>query len=1019
VTSILHPDGQLEAFEYAKEGTLLKKTASNGTAVHYTIDCFGRILEEKCISKNGELLYQTSNTYSGFHKTSSTDAAGLTTFFEYDQAGRLIKTICLDKIEILEYDSLGRNSKKREPFQTNREKVSCYEYDFLNRVIEERVEDEQGLVLNKVTYKYDLLGNRAEVREETEAGQSCHITHYNIDKKPLKTIDPEGKETTFSYKYDAINAQGQFVLQTTTTDPLGRQLVITHDALERPVNIKRKDLFNLLLASQDIVYDCKGNVIRLVDHVIVDGEVVREIKTSFAYQEMGKVTRMTLAEGLPEQQITRTKYNRHGEKKSTQKGDGTLLNYSYDALGRLENYAAGCDPAQRFSYHYIYNRRNQPLKVEDQLNGIASEFDYDPRGRLLTETLTTGIAISYEYDLLDRVSAIILPDLSRIEYDYDAANLKQVGRYLGQNLLYAHRYESHDLAGLNVKSLSIDGQTTSRSYDLLKRPLGSENPAFKQLNALYDKGGRLLQYDLQDRAGSIQTIFGYDSSDHLILEESHCRDVYVCDSLHNRLSKNQSACQSNALHQLISNGEYTFSYDLAGNLSTKEKEGEVISYLYDAADRLISIKGSKETHYQYDSFNRRVAKIEGGKTIRYLYAGQDEIGTIDETGEIQELRVLGKGHGAEIGASVAIELQGEIYAPMHDFRGNIVCLTDLDGTPVETYRYSAFGEPSIYNGAGEKIGSSLIGNPWQYSSKRFDPESGFYNFGRRYYDPENGRWITADPAGLGDGPNLYAYLHHHPTYAVDLYGLEEEPYYPLADVDYHDHANNQAVKESDHSEAPIGLLEKLREKKDRMFFCGFSQIAELGIGFVNGIMNSLSEAYTSAKALSEMGSDHFVNFVHNKSTGFVGSDIVRCFFELYFYMKTEAVQNQIDRFRSYFATAGPDAYYYHECHSEGAIVTRNALMRLPEEIRKRIIVLAIAPGAYIDEKYCYRVRHVVSTRDIVPLLDVVGALCNQNTTVRVKPHADAPLFDHPLSSPTYVRFRREGLSNYMEMYGGR
>jgi RHS repeat-associated protein len=50
-------------------------------------------------------------------------------------------------------------------------------------------------------------------------------------------------------------------------------------------------------------------------------------------------------------------------------------------------------------------------------------------------------------------------------------------------------------------------------------------------------------------------------------------------------------------------------------------------------------------------------------------------------------------------------------------------------------------------------------NPWKFSSKRFDPETGFIYFGRRYYDPEIGRLITPDPAGFADGPNLYAYLY--------------------------------------------------------------------------------------------------------------------------------------------------------------------------------------------------------------------------------------------------------------------
>lgn len=44
-------------------------------------------------------------------------------------------------------------------------------------------------------------------------------------------------------------------------------------------------------------------------------------------------------------------------------------------------------------------------------------------------------------------------------------------------------------------------------------------------------------------------------------------------------------------------------------------------------------------------------------------------------------------------------------------------------------------------------------------------------FGYRYYDPEVGRWISPDPAGAIDGPNLYAYARNNPMKYVDYFGL--------------------------------------------------------------------------------------------------------------------------------------------------------------------------------------------------------------------------------------------------------
>jgi RHS repeat-associated protein len=121
------------------------------------------------------------------------------------------------------------------------------------------------------------------------------------------------------------------------------------------------------------------------------------------------------------------------------------------------------------------------------------------------------------------------------------------------------------------------------------------------------------------------------------------------------------------------------------------------------------------------------------------------------------LRILGAGLQAEIGAAIALELQGKTYAPIHDCQGHLVCLIDpLNGQAVESYRYSAFGEEIIFNSQGQQVTDSQVGNPWRFASKRLDPETGWIYFGRRYYDPLIERWTTPDPLSFADGPNLYS-----------------------------------------------------------------------------------------------------------------------------------------------------------------------------------------------------------------------------------------------------------------------
>ncbi len=94
------------------------------------------------------------------------------------------------------------------------------------------------------------------------------------------------------------------------------------------------------------------------------------------------------------------------------------------------------------------------------------------------------------------------------------------------------------------------------------------------------------------------------------------------------------------------------------------------------------------TSYIYDSFNRRLSKTENGRKTDYLYHGQNEIGAIVD-GEVKELRILGNGHGAEVGAAIALELDGNILTPVHDSFGNVIALLDTEGHLVESYRYTS------------------------------------------------------------------------------------------------------------------------------------------------------------------------------------------------------------------------------------------------------------------------------------------------------------------------------------------
>ena len=204
------------------------------------------------------------------------------------------------------------------------------------------------------------------------------------------------------------------------------------------------------------------------------------------------------------------------------------------------------------------------------------------------------------------------------------------------------------------------------------------------------------------------------------------------DSLSNRTKKNDEVCQHNSLNQLIKKDKEELQYDRNGNLI--QRGG--VRYTYDALDRLVKVEanGSVIT-YQYDPFNRRLSKNDQ----LFVYQGESEIGSWIN-GAFQELCLLG-----ETGRSplVALELKAIPYVPLHDITGNIVALLNLQGNVQERYRYTAFGETEILTPSGKQLASSAIANPYQYASKRLDPETGFIAFGLRY---------SAPPSAFGSPP---------------------------------------------------------------------------------------------------------------------------------------------------------------------------------------------------------------------------------------------------------------------------
>jgi len=187
-------------------------------------------------------------------------------------------------------------------------------------------------------------------------------------------------------------------------------------------------------------------------------------------------------------------------------------------------------------------------------------------------------------------------------------------------------------------------------------------------------------------------------------------------------------------------------------------------HLYDNENRLVQVvRGGDTIIYAYDPLGRRIAKSVNSVVTWYVYDGNAILAAYDLSGTVTARYA----HGLNIDEPLAVQ-QGSVKSFYHaDGLGSIVALTNAAGSVVHTYSYDSFG--NIMPSGG-------INQPYTYTAREYDNETGLYYYRARYYDPKAGRFVTRDPIGFEGGDvNLYGYVKNNPISFVDPYGLWRSP----------------------------------------------------------------------------------------------------------------------------------------------------------------------------------------------------------------------------------------------------
>ncbi len=190
---------------------------------------------------------------------------------------------------------------------------------------------------------------------------------------------------------------------------------------------------------------------------------------------------------------------------------------------------------------------------------------------------------------------------------------------------------------------------------------------------------------------------------------------------------------------------------------------ESTTYPWDYKDRLtsVAVPGTGGTiTFKYDPFGRRIQKVAPAGTTNYLYDGANVIEEVDGTGTA--LARYSQGSGVDQPLSDVVGGVAKFYDA--DGLGSITSLADISSSLTDTYTTDSFGKTTASTGTTR--------NPYRYTARDLDSETGLYYYRARYYDPSSGRFLSEDPLRFGGGsPNFFSYVTNNPVNKFDPSGL--------------------------------------------------------------------------------------------------------------------------------------------------------------------------------------------------------------------------------------------------------
>ncbi|WP_458130000.1 RHS repeat-associated core domain-containing protein [Pseudomonas sp. Z2-11] len=808
--------GESERYDYDDQHVILQRQLAGGASFYWEWQGLGPAA--RCV-RHWASFAQMDSHYSWGDDGSVTvrHLDGSQEVYVHDDRARLVRQVDPAGGEQLKaYDQQGRLTAEQDPLGA----VTEYRYDEAGRLV--ALIPPEG---EPTSYEY-----RNGFLHARQRGKAVWTYRRNAQGDVVEAIDPDRHSTRYAYDaqgqllsirypdggthHFVRNSQGQLTEETLPDDS---QRSFSYDTLGRLLT--RKDEHGAIIHYQ---WDAVG---RLLQTTLSTGATRAWSynaygKVTAERDELGRITRYEYADDLhlisrrlnPDGSELKYRYdsarlllteieNESGEKYQlayTPNGlirqetgfDGQRTGYAYDLNGHLlEKTEFGSDGSQRLT---AYQRDSAGRLLRKTLpDGKPVEYRYDALGRLVS--VDDGHwPLAYEYDNQDRLVAEH-QGWATLHYRYDEAGRLTYCRLPDRSTLnYRHLYGGALLAiDLNGQCLTEHRFTGTRERQrqqglLLSDYNYDEQGRLKAQTVWQTQQKQLFWRDYSYSAnGNLATLsdtrnrraYHYDPQDRLLrIDYAHSQppEHFSHDPAGNLLLHDRPGPTTLKGNRLLMEGDRHYDYDAYGNL-VRERRGKaqclVTEYRYDSQHRLIGLTTSEgnDTSYRYDAFGRRIEKTVDGQTTEFIWQGDQLIAEssdhhyqsyVYEPGTFRPLALL-EGQGPK---------NATPFYYHNDHLGTPQELTNHQGEIVWAARYTGYGKlTKLAHGAGKQLTQ-----PLRFQGQYHDLESGLHYNRHRYYNPDTGRYLTADPSKLAGGLNGYRYTLN-PTGWVDPLGLEGCP----------------------------------------------------------------------------------------------------------------------------------------------------------------------------------------------------------------------------------------------------